>query len=675
MLKKIITVLTVMGISLLAVNVDTSEKSRLNQSYATENSSITKTEFGLTEDGQKVDLYTLTNDNGLVAKITNYGAILAELHLPDRHGELDDVVLGFDSLEDYFAANRYLYFGAIVGRVANRIKDAQFTIDDQEYSLAANASPHHIHGGKKGFDKVVWQVEPIQSDLGQALKLTYLSPDGEEGYPGNLKVTAVYTLTKDNELKLEMTATTDQPTPVNLINHSYWNLAGHNSRNILGQYLKINADRYTPNNEEGIPTGEIVSVKDSPYDFTQSRLIGEGMNQLRNTLKDNYPGGYDLNYALNGESDEIKLAATLYDPPSGRRMELYTNQPGIQFFSGNFGKLETLGKEGAIYQKHQGLCLETQYFPNAVNQPDFPSVILRPSETYRHVMVHKFDTKQNSKLGSILAPDAKVEKIAEGFRFTEGPIWHPEGFLLFSDIPDNTIYKWQPGKETEIFRQPSGNANGNTLDNLGRLISAEHGNRRVSLTAENGEILTLADQYQGKKLNSPNDLVVKSDGSIYFTDPPYGIKSEQEELGFYGVYRLAQDGSLTLLVDDFVRPNGIAFSPDETKLYVNDSDEGHIRVFDVQSNGTLANGRLFAALKPPSEQGAADGMKVDIEGNVYSTGPGGVWIFAPDGELLGIIETPEPPANIAWGDRNYKTLYITARNSIYRIRLNIEGIP
>jgi sugar lactone lactonase YvrE len=288
-------------------------------------------------------------------------------------------------------------------------------------------------------------------------------------------------------------------------------------------------------------------------------------------------------------------------------------------------------------------------------------------------MVHKFYTKQNN-LGEILAPDAKVEKVAGGFEFTEGPVWHPDGFLLFSDIPANTIYKWQPGQETTIFRQPSGNANGNTLDKSGRLVTAEHGNRRVSLTENNGEIVTLANQYQGKQLNSPNDLVVKSDGSIYFTDPPYGIESEQEELGFYGVYRLAPDGTLTLLVDDFVRPNGIALSPDETKLYVNDSEEGHIHVFDVQLDGMLDNGKLFAELKPPSEEGAADGMKVDIKGNVYSTGPGGVWIFSPKGDLLGIIETSEPPANIAWGNRDYQTLYITARNSLYRIRLNIPGM-
>lgn len=680
MLRKFLTVFTVIGISLFAVNIDTYKGFKPNQSYATknnyssqENNNVNKIEFDRTEDGQRVYLYTLTNTNGLVAKITNYGAILTELHLPDNKGKLDDVVLGFDSLEAYQEANRYLYFGAVVGRVANRIKNARFTLDGQEYNLAANAAPHHIHGGNKGFDKVVWQAELIKTNQGQALKLTYLSPDGEESYPGNLKVTAIYTLTNDNELKLQMIATTNKPTPVNLANHSYWNLAGHNRGNILGQYLTINADRYTPSNEQGIPTGEIKSVKGTSYDFTQPRLIGEEINQLRNTLKQNYSGGYDLNYVLNGESDKVKLAATLYEPKSGRVMELYTNQPGMQFFSGNFDQLETLGKEGVVYKRHQGLCLETQHFPNSVNQPNFPSVILRPGQTYRHIMAHKFYNKQNN-LGEILAPNAKIEKVAGGFEFTEGPLWHPDGFLLFSDIPANTIYKWQPGQKISIFRQPSGNANGNTLDRSGRLVTAEHGNRRVSLTEKDGQIVTLASRYQGKRLNSPNDLVVKSDGSIYFTDPPYGIEPEQEELGFYGVYRLAPDGTLTLLVDDFVRPNGITLSPDETKLYVNDSEKGHIRVFDVKPDGRLENGKVFAELKPSSEEGTADGMKEDIKGNVYSTGPGGVWIFSPNGDLLGIIETPEAPANLAWGDSNYQTLYITARHSLYRIRLQIPGI-
>ncbi len=284
------------------------------------------------------------------------------------------------------------------------------------------------------------------------------------------------------------------------------------------------------------------------------------------------------------------------------------------------------------------------------------------------------NTGNNNSLRAILDDNAQVEKVAGDFRFTEGPIWHPKGFLLFSDIPANTLYQWTANKKPEIFRLPSGNANGNTLDREGRLLSAEHGNRRVSRTEKDGTVVTLASQFEGKRLNSPNDLVVKSDGSIYFTDPPYGIKSEQEELGFYGVYRLTPDGKLTLLVKDFVRPNGIAFSPDEKKLYVNDSEKGHIRVFDVKPDGILENGQLFAELKDPSKKGVPDGMKVDQEGNVYSTGPGGIWVFSPSGNLLVILEVPEVAANLAWGDGDYKTLYITASNSLYRIRLKIPGV-
>ena len=278
-----------------------------------------------------------------------------------------------------------------------------------------------------------------------------------------------------------------------------------------------------------------------------------------------------------------------------------------------------------------------------------------------------------NNLQAILDDNAKVEKLASGFKFTEGPLWHPQGFLLFSDIPDNTIYKLNSHKKAEVFRRPSGNANGNTLDRQGRPIAAQH-DRRITRTEKDGKVVTLIERYQGKRLNSPNDLVVKSDDSIYFTDPPYGIGVQQEELGFYGVYRLAKNGQLTLLVNDFVRPNGIAFSPDEKKLYVNDSQKGHIRVFDVKPDGTVANGRVFAELKDPSKQGVPDGMKVDLQGNVYSTGPGGVWIFSPSGNLLLKIFLPETSTNLAWGDSDYKTLYITAGTSIYRIRLKIAGV-
>ncbi|MBE9187302.1 SMP-30/gluconolactonase/LRE family protein [Microcoleus sp. LEGE 07076] len=281
--------------------------------------------------------------------------------------------------------------------------------------------------------------------------------------------------------------------------------------------------------------------------------------------------------------------------------------------------------------------------------------------------------KEKNTVQSILDDSPKLEKLAGNFQFIEGPIWLPEGFLLFSDIPANIIYKFASNQQVEIFRRPSGKANGNTLDRENRLITAEHENRRVSRTEKDGKVIGLADRYEGKKLNSPNDLVVKSDGSIYFTDPPYGITKEQEELGFYGVYRLAPDGKLTLLVKDLVLPNGIAFSPDEQKLYVNNSEAGFIAVFDVKPDGTVTNQRIFAELKDASQSGVPDGLKVDVEGNVYSTGPGGVWIFSPEGKLLGRISVPETATNLAWGDTDYKTLYITASKSLYRIRLKIAG--
>lgn len=274
---------------------------------------------------------------------------------------------------------------------------------------------------------------------------------------------------------------------------------------------------------------------------------------------------------------------------------------------------------------------------------------------------------------AIIDSNAKVEKLSDGFKFTEGPVWYPSGFLLFSDIPADTIYKWVPNRKPSIFRRPAGNPNGNTLDKQGRLITAQH-NRQLTRTEKNGKITILAERYQGKRLNSPNDIAVKSDGSIYFTDPPYGIQKEQEELGFYGIYRWKPDATLTLLNKEMVRPNGIAFSPDEKKLYVSDSEKLHIRVFDVQSDGTLTNSKVFAELTGPKDKGVPDGMKVDTKGNIYCSGSGGVWIFSPTGQLLDKIAVPQSVTNLAWGDKDYKTLYITAGNSIYRIRLNIAGI-
>lgn len=287
------------------------------------------------------------------------------------------------------------------------------------------------------------------------------------------------------------------------------------------------------------------------------------------------------------------------------------------------------------------------------------------------LMIQQSSGNTSASIRAIINSNTKLEKLSSGLKFTEGPIWNPSGFLLFSDIPADTIYKWTNNGKLSVFRRPAGNPNGNTLDRKGRLITAQH-NRQLTRTETNGKITILAERYQGKRLNSPNDVVVKSDDSIYFTDPPYGIQKEQEELGFYGIYRWKPDKNLTLLNKEMVRPNGIAFSPDEKKLYVSDSEKLHIRIFDVMPDGTLTNSKVFAEL--PGDKGVPDGMKVDIKGNVYSSGSGGVWIFSPIGQLLNKITVPETVTNLAWGDKDYKTLYITAGSSIYRIRLNIAGI-
>jgi len=283
--------------------------------------------------------------------------------------------------------------------------------------------------------------------------------------------------------------------------------------------------------------------------------------------------------------------------------------------------------------------------------------------------------EHTAKLRSII-PDVEVRKILGGFEFTEGPLWIPEGYLIFSDIPASTIYKWTPGeKKAIIFRKPSGHSNGLTIDKRSRILACEH-DRRVSRTEVDGTLTILAERYNGKRLNSPNDIVVKSDGTIYFTDPPYGLVNQKEgkELPFQGVFRISIQGKLTLLDDTFERPNGIAFSPDEKTLYVDDSAQKVIRVFDVESDGTITDGRIFADLSNPGETGVPDGMKVDFEGNVFCTGGGGLWVIDPKGKPLGIIQIPEVPSNVAWGDDDFKTLYITARTGLYSIRTTTGGV-
>jgi aldose 1-epimerase len=348
--------------------------------------SIQKIDFGKTPDGTPVDLYVLTNAKGTVAKIMTYGAILTELHVADRDGKLEDVVLGFDDLKDYLAGHPM--YGATVGRVANRIAKGRFTLDGKEYKLAVNSGPNAIHGGRKGFDKVVWKAEALSKPDGVAVQFNYRSRDGEEGYPGNLSTTVTYTLTNDNELKITYAAATDKPTPVNLTNHSYFNLAGGGLGDVLGHELMLAADEYTPADNTMIPTGEIKSVRGTPLDFTTSTPIGARIAELKPN-----PGGYDHNYLVRGGGKSLTLAARVYDPNTGRVMEMFTTEPGVQLYTANFLDAKRKGKGGIAYGKHHGFCLEAQHFPDSVNHPNFPSIILRPGESYTQTTVYKFSTK------------------------------------------------------------------------------------------------------------------------------------------------------------------------------------------------------------------------------------------------------------------------------------------
>lgn len=345
---------------------------------------MTVKNFGKTADGTAVEVYELINGT-LKAKIITYGGIVSELHVPDRHGRSTDVVLGFDNLEGYLGSHPY--FGAIVGRVANRVAKGKFTVDGKEYTTATNNGPNSLHGGLKGFDKVVWKAEDASTASEPAVRLTYLSRDGEEGYPGNLTAKVTYTLTVDS-LKIDYEATTDKATPVNLTNHSYFNLAGPASGPILGHELMLAADEYTPTDDTLIPTGEIKSVRGTPLDFTTPTLIGAHIHELKGD-----PGGYDHNFVLRGGPKKPALAARVYEPGSGRVMEVFTTEPGIQFYTGNFLDGTLKGKGDVIYMKNQAFCLEAQHFPDSVNHPNFPSMILRPGSTYSQTTVYKFSAR------------------------------------------------------------------------------------------------------------------------------------------------------------------------------------------------------------------------------------------------------------------------------------------
>jgi len=354
---------------------------------------VTRRPWGKVDD-QEVFLYTLKNKNGLEVKISNWGATITEVRVPDRDGKLADITLGWDSLDGYLKGDgknpNPAYFGGIIGRYCNRIAGAKFAVDGKEHTLANNNGEHHLHGGKKGFDKLVWQSEPIKTDDGAGVKFSLTSPDGDEGYPGKVNASATYVLTDDNALRLELTATTDKATPLSLTNHAYFNLAGEGSGPVLDHEVQLAAERFTVSDAGGMTTGEIKSVEGTPLDFRKQTRIGERIDQLMGE-----PGGYDHNYVLLAKKVEQPVpVATVHDPKSGRTLEVETTEVGVQFYTGNYLDGSLTGKSGAKYEKHHGFCLEPQFFPDSPNKANFPSPILKPGETYRQVTVYRFGVKK-----------------------------------------------------------------------------------------------------------------------------------------------------------------------------------------------------------------------------------------------------------------------------------------
>lgn len=347
---------------------------------------ISKSSFGTTAGGEDVTLYTLHNKSGMKAEITNYGGIVVSLTAPDRDGHFEDIVLGYETLAEYEKENPY--FGALIGRYGNRIGKGQFMLDGETYQLTVNDGQNHLHGGERGFDKVVWDAKMEEAENGPSLLLGYVSQDGEEGYPGTLHAVVRYTLSHENELLIEYEADTDRATPVNLTHHSYFNLSGNAKRDILGHSLEIHAEQFTPVDDTLIPTGEYRPVEGSPFDFRSAKLIGQDIEADDEQLR--YGLGYDHNWVIDRDADkEWRQVATLSDPESGRVMTIHSNEPGLQFYSGNFLDGSLVGK-GAVYTHRYGLCLETQHFPDGPNQPDFPGTILQPGEVYTTKTVYTF---------------------------------------------------------------------------------------------------------------------------------------------------------------------------------------------------------------------------------------------------------------------------------------------
>jgi aldose 1-epimerase len=348
----------------------------------------TKTSFGNMPDGTAVDLCTLRNSKGAEARIATYGSTVVSLSMPDKNGSFGDVVLGHDTLEGYIKSNHF--FGCLVGRYGNRIAKGQFTLNGQTYRLAVNNGPNALHGGTKGFDKVVWKI--VRLDVGPhgpRVELEYLSKDGEEGYPGNLDVHATYTLTEDNALRLDFVATTDKDTVCNLTHHSYFNLAGQGD--VLGYLVQINADKFTPSDGTLIPTGELRPVDGTPFDFRQPTAIGARIGANDEQIR--FGNGYDHNWVLNKPADKLGIAARVSDPASGRTMEVWTTQPGLQFYTANYLDRSIVGKGGWAYTAHAGFCMEPQHFPDSPNHPEFPSAELKAGQTYRQTIIYKFSVK------------------------------------------------------------------------------------------------------------------------------------------------------------------------------------------------------------------------------------------------------------------------------------------